>query len=253
MKRESNLVDHLTLVFFGLFSGRLGKRRSEEQYKKNREAWEAYAKGQRGQMLEHQSRLSVFMYGRTARIWEKLFLNGEPLTAAVNSCEVIAVYNALCVLEAEETVRIRSGAKEDAGSERGTAGSAGRPDFPALLAYFSGNGICANGLFGTAPGALERFFRQRGYRVDRFVGRQITRERMDAKAREVRVCILTAFNRGQDPFSMVHTMCVTKEKSGWQLHNDGAGSKIYPSLYDAVTGYNGGRSHPIQVLAIGTE
>ncbi len=248
MKKGSNLVDRLTLGFFRLFSGNLPKRLSEEQYRQNIAAWEKYSRGKERRMLEHQGQLSAFSYGKTSRLWEKLFLNGRELTAAENACEVIAVYNALCALRQKNSddpdmggVMITDRRGKDIRTE---------PDFPSLLAEFSGSGICANGLFGTSPKAIEKFFRSRGFDVICCVGRQISKERMEEMSDASDVCILTSFNRGQNPFSMVHTMCVTKEKRGWRMHNDAEGGKRYPTLFSAVTGYNGGRSHPIQVLGI---
>lgn len=227
----------MTLGFFGIFSGKLSEKLRKEQYRENVEAWKLYNRGQKGRMLEHQRQLSAFSYGKTSRIFEKIFLKGRKLTAAENACEVIAVYNALCALG-------RKGEKDRNQRQNG------EESFPELLEAFSAHGICANGLFGTAPGAIQKYFEERGYRVSRAVGKQITRERMEQMQAEAGVCILTSFNRGQDPFSMVHTMCVTKEEGGWRLHNDSEGGRTYPALYDAVIGYNGQKSHPIQVLGI---
>ena len=63
--------------------------------------------------------------------------------------------------------------------------------------------------------------------------------------------IMTAFNRGQNPFSNVHTMCITKEKGGYQRHNDYEKEQFYTTVYDAVQKYHGGRGHAICVIAVG--
>ena len=49
---------------------------------------------------------------------------------------------------------------------------------------------------------------------------------------------------------MIHTMCITVEDTGYQTHNDAEGNKIYPTVYDAVVGYEKGRSGPFYVLRI---
>ena len=74
---------------------------------------------------------------------------------------------------------------------------------------------------------------------------------VDTYQTEYEAFIMTAFNQGQNPFSMVHTMCITKEKEGYRRHNDTVRAQYYPSLYEAVQDYHQGRAHTMYVLAIG--
>ena len=217
-----SIMDRLTLGFFRLFSGRLGKKRREEQLVQNRRVWKDLAPEG---FIEHQYKLREMGYGHAGALGRKLFFHGNKLTAADNACEVIAVYNALLAL------------KEEA-------------DFPQLLHEFSGRGICANGMFGTNPAAMLRYLKNRGLSVSALRGGRITKESLGNLAENHPVMIFTAFNRGRNPFRMIHTMCVTRDKEGWQVHNDG-GLRRAESPADAVLNYNDGKGHAICVIGVG--
>ncbi|MBR1472097.1 MAG: hypothetical protein IJ600_10715 [Lachnospiraceae bacterium] len=227
-----NMIDHATLGVFGLLSGGLKKETAEEQYQKNKEAWEKREAKARHRYIERQPELTDLHYGTASRLEQKLFFGGRKLSAAENACEVIAVYNALLAL--------RRG-----GEQKGRLWS-----FPALLRYFSAKGICANGVFGTSPKALEHFFEQHGYRTETLRGSRITEEALLGMQQSCGAFILTAFNEGQNPFHMVHTMCISREKDGYHRHNDYEVPKAYESLYAAVQDYHGGRGHALCVVGV---
>jgi hypothetical protein len=249
MKKKigENLMDQATMGVFSLLSGRLGKKTAEEQYTSNTLAWvERQPKSldkkkkdteEMPAYVEHQPELTWLKYGKANALEKKLFFGGRELTAAENACEVIATYNALLALELD---RKRNGGKRRK-----------HRSLPDLLYLFSKQGICAKGIFGTSPKALEKFFQRCNYRTASCRGKQITEEKLAELQTEYDVFIMTAFNEGQNPFSMVHTMCITKEKDGYQRHNDYSRVQYYPSLYEAVQDYHQGRAHTIYVLAVG--
>ncbi len=265
----SGWIDRGALFFFRLTCGRLPEKLSKEQFEKNVQAWKKYRQRTgrhkegnfRGReryesledkpfFIENQWELTDFFYGQVGPFSRRLFFHGKQVSAADNSCEVIALYNALVALAVKKdqgssvydaSQQLSDGVLEKKGHRA--------PDFPELLFHFSQKGICAQGAFGTSPRAIEKELLRRGFQVQSYTGRRITKESM-CEAQKAEAWIFSAFNRGQNPFSMVHTMCITKERTGFQVHNDYAGSRIYPSLYRAVTGYNGGAGHPITVLAI---
>ncbi|MCR4585361.1 MAG: hypothetical protein K5686_06505 [Lachnospiraceae bacterium] len=219
---RSDLIDKLTLLFMSLSGGRLSRALSETQYAVNLDFWAKHLKLHPEAPLEDQRLIPDISYGRTSRLNERIFLGGRRLDASVNSCEVIAVWHALKY-------------------------SGYDIPFPALLRHFSKKGICAGGLFGTSPKQLVRFFRERGFKTEVYTASAITHKLLSEKEASVSLCILTSFNKGRNPFSMIHTMCLTKEDGRWLRHND-SGKKQCSSLCDAVFGYNASRSHPIQLI-----
>ena len=249
MKKKfgENFMDQATMGVFSLLSGSLGKKTAREQYEQNMLAWVEKQpkplekkKGTGEEVpayVERQPDLTWLKYGKANALERKLFFGGRELTAAENSCEVIATYNALLALERE---RERNGGKKRK-----------HRSLPDLLYLFSTRGICAKGVFGTSPKALERFFQKGNYRTASCKGKQITEEKLSEYQTEYEAFIMTAFNQGQNPFSMVHTMCITKEKEGYRRHNDTVRAQYYPSLYEAVQDYHQGRAHTMYVLAIG--
>lgn len=216
-----SIMDRLTLGFFRLFSGRLRKKLREAQLEHNRGVWEKEAPER---FIEHQNRMRDLSYGHAGALSRKLFFGGRKLSAADNACEVIAVYNALLVLGEEA-------------------------DFPQLLFDFSCRGICFGGVFGTNPAALVRYLKKRGLQTETVRGGRIRAERLRELENGYEVFIFTAFNRGRNPFHMIHTMCVTREGDQWQVHND-CGCRGASGLEDAVLNYNDGKGHPICVIGI---
>lgn len=226
-----SIISGLTLAVFAALSGSLTKEETMRQYRLNIVEWKDFSKKNKKKspegFLNEQWLLSGFLYGTASKLQEKLFFKGRPITAKENSCEVIASYNALLSLGSPEP-------------------------FPEVLKEYSQGGICFHGIFGTDPKAIKRFFEKRGFAVKAFEGEEIERLKSEGDPAVDRECayIFTTYNRKNNPFSMIHTMCITVEDTGYQTHNDAEGNKIYPTVYDAVVGYEKGRSGPFYVLRI---
>ena len=245
---KENLMDQATVAFFRVFSKRLKKTTAKEQYIQNTEAWEENQQSAVREKIkeddpdsippyvEYQSNLTWLKYGEATKLQRKLFFQGREFTAAENACEVIAVYNALLALE---KARGQNGKKRK------------RRSLPELLYQFSQKGMCNKGVFGTSPKALEKYFREHNFRTAYAAGKQITEEALAEMQNDYDTFLFTAFNRGQNPFSNVHTMCITKEKDGYQRHNDYEKEQYYATLYDTIQTYHGGRGHAICVIAVG--
>lgn len=217
------LYENLTIAFFSLFSGKLSGKMTDEQYKHNIKAWDEL-KGS-GKFFENQPALTVMRYGHAGPLSRRLFFHGKHLTAANNACEVIAVYNALHAFGKDKSL-------------------------PELIKEFSGRGVCANGCFGTSPKALKRYLEKEGYETKLLVGKDLSDENLKSLESEYRVFLLTSFNRGYNPFHMVHTMCISHEKDGFIRHNDYRPRTPLESLKEGVYGYNEGESRPICLLAV---
>lgn len=205
------ISDRAVLGAFSLLSARgMSSAVIQNHAGHNAERWREL--GLEGKWIEHQNRLGSLQYGKYG--------------ADYNSCEVIAVYNALLAL------------------------SVNTMTFPELLSEFEHRGITAGGAFGTSPLALARYFANKGYDTGFFCGKSLQREMADP---HYRVYVLTVYNDGQDLGAMVHTMCVTRENGRFTVHNDYEGTRQYASLLEAVCGYRGGRAKPICMTGIQPE
>ena len=232
-----SLISVITLAVFKALKGRLTDEEAERQYRLNCVEWKDFSKKNKKKspegFLNEQWLLSGFLYGTASRMQEKLFFKGRRITAKENSCEVMATYNALLTL--------------------------GRPEpFPDVLKEYAEDGICFHGIFGTDLKAVKMFFEKRGFNVTEYAGGGIEDLKSEGAAGDIlsenkkRAYIYTTYNRKNNPFSMIHTMCISVEEAGFQTHNDYEGDKIYPTVYEAVVGYEKGRSGPFYALRIET-
>lgn len=221
-----NIVANITLIIMRLLSKPLCRSVVDEQYKTNIGLWNRNS--QEG-IIEYQNELKEYRYGVATKFAEKLFFSGHEMTAADNTCEIIAVYNTLISMD-------------DLKPKYG---------FPELIRYFSESGIVLGGVFGTNPISIRLFFEQEQYKVGELKGDDITEEGLSKISGCFDAFILSAFNVGYNPFSMLHTVFIEKKsRDGFRIHNDYEGGKCYSSLYAAVKGYNDGRCGPIYILGI---
>lgn len=204
----------LLLVYSLLSVSGINARIRAEHLEENEKAWERYrTEDESAGYLEHQEELQDFFYGKH--------------DASYNSCEVIAVYNALCALRDGESP----------------------VDFPSLLNEFERSGIALKGAFGTSPLAVYRYFCKLGYdakmiAAGRGKGRQLAhlQDRYDTY-------ILTAYNDAHDLGSMIHTVSITAQNGSYVVHNAGD-SSAYHTLEAAVRGYHNGAGKPICLIGI---
>ena len=232
------IKDAFVLLFYKMFSLiPVSKKVREEHLKRNNAAWESYkTRFQKDKYIEHQPALSDFVYG-------------SRYGADYNSCEVVAVYNALVAL-------------------------GDKNDFPILLERFENKGITWLGAFGTSPFALIKHLNSMGYNVKCYTYKKWIRicssnnysnEITDTTKKSItskygnqynnfiNKCdsyIFMSYNNARTIRDMIHTMCVTKEGENYRIHNDYEGAKYYPTLADAVNGYKGGNSRMILIMGI---
>ncbi len=241
------IYDKLILIFMQLFSGKLKKSTVDRQYTENVKVWRgvtpesrqsgtekgtassgirAKALDESLRYIEYQSALGALSYGSSGWLSDKLFFGGQHMTAADNACEVIAVYNLFAALDMKEG-----------------------HDLPELIRAFSEKGICFKGRFGTGPKALVDYLASEGLKVAAVSAGRLDREHIGRLEAEYDAFIFMAYNRAHKVTSMLHTMCISKEKSGFVRHNSGDRTP-YAALYEAVYLYNGGKSSPLFVLGV---
>lgn len=169
-------------------------------------------------LIEHQSKLNQLVYG-------KYF-------ADYNSCEVIAVYNAMTDLMGKNSC--------------GT--------FPALLAHFEKRGIALFGAFGTSIWALKKYLENAGMQTELVFfhkkNPQCNKELLERLQMQYDGFIFTSYNEKSSLRPGIHTMYVSKEQGGYLRHNDYQKRQICENLQMAIEGYREGKALPISVIGI---
>lgn len=244
------------MAFFSMvaFLTRISNKERTLHKEKNAESWATVknvAMDSNGKYIEHQNQMERLIYGKQKNYLSKGFLNGRPLTGKENTCEVIAVYNALTSLGQDSDNFLQKNNKTDIINSEENSILDKTMGFVELLHYFEKNGIALNGYFGTSPRALIRFFKKHSYTIKVLKGKAIKEDVLrDLQAADEGAYILTTFNDKNSLFAMVHTMCITREDNKFVMHNDYAGTKTYASLEDAIFQYNNGKGKPIMVIKV---
>ena len=170
--------------------------------------------------IEHQKRMKTLTLGK----WF-----GREFPASYNSCEVIAVYNAM----------VSEGMPS--------------PDFPFLLAAFEKKGLALNGFFGASPVTVQKFLKKSGYETLRINGEKKIQACLPQMEKDYRTWIVTLQNNRDNLKEEIHTMCITKHGADFILHNDysgGSGYSRYHSLGEVLLAYNEGKAKPISLIAV---
>lgn len=219
------IKDGLVLLFYRLFSViSVPEKVRQKNYDNNMEAWNKYKNRFKNDIyIEHQDAMSLLSYGRR-------------YCADYNSCEVIAVYNALIDLKRNKV-------------------DIDLPDFPMLLSKFEKAGITWGGAFGTSPFALMKYFISENYNIKWFNYKKwncLCNEETEYErfVNTYDTFIFMTYNNAKSVKDMIHTMSITKDTGYYQIHNDYEGSKKYDSLKAAVSGYKSGRSKMILLFGI---
>lgn len=222
LKITYSIKDAFVLLFYRMFSvAPLSKKVRGEHLERNIKAWNNYKTHfSKDKYIEHQPALTDFAYGRKHN-------------ADYNSCEVIAVYNALKALGVG-------------------------CDFPDLIDSFERKGITCFGSFGTSPFSLIKYLRNMGCNIVFYnykKWKQVCSENSSYSefVDGHEAFIFMSYNNAHSLRDMIHTMCITKEDGHYRIHNDYEGAKCYPTLVEAVDGYRGGESRMILIMGIKKE
>lgn len=147
------------------------------------------------------------------------------VTVRYSGCEIISVYNAFVYLFGESIMT-----------------------FPELIAEFEQDGMSLNGVFGTAPSAINNMLMRHGFKTKYYHDRDLIE-----KSEGARVVIMTFYNNEENIMDMVHTVCVTREKDGYYGHNVNCNGKVlgpYISLKEFSEKINGGKSKMISSIIV---
>ncbi|MCR5702805.1 MAG: hypothetical protein K6G76_11770 [Lachnospiraceae bacterium] len=212
-----SLRDIAVLAFFRCFSFlSVSSRTRAKHFDINEREWESYTKKHpNDKYIEQQNAMKDLYYGRRYR-------------ADYNSCELIALYNALVALK--DTSLINN-------------------SFPSLIQAFEKKGITCGGAFGTSPYEIIHFLKSAGYKVTCVRYRKYNKVFQNI-GDMYDTFILVTYNNALTVKDMIHTMCITKEDGQYHIHNDYEGNKTYSSLSDAVSGYKNGKSRMIMLICV---
>ena len=146
-------------------------------------------------------------------------------TIAFCGCEIIATYNAIYDLTGKHDI-----------------------SFPEMINEYEKDGIVLSGLFGTAPKAIEDYFKKHGFKTIS----SCKKEDYDKIGEECNALILTLYNDKYDICNMVHTVNITKKDNKYYIHNNGYTSLLesYDSISDLVLRINDGESKDIFLIGI---
>ena len=177
--------------------------------------------------IEYEHKMTDLVYGVQNNILDKALLGNDTLTAANNTCGVIATYNAMAALN----------------------NNSSPVGFVDLLSEFEKNGIALDGYIGTSPNSIQEYLDKKGYETEMLVGGSLSQKSANSLATDYEAFIMTSYNSKDNVLDMIHTICITKEKGKYVIHNAGDSTK-YDSLGAAVYGYNSGKSEPICVIGV---
>lgn len=134
MRRLKNCIIIGGMNFLSLFL-KVKKETIDSNLANNKKAWDKYVSGLK--YIENQPQLTDIKYGQETSFFTKKISGGLPLSASFNSCEIIAVQNALIALGVYKNPQI----------------------FPYLIASFEKKGAVLKGYFGTAPRCIIKFLK----------------------------------------------------------------------------------------------
>ena len=235
---QSNIHDSSVLgaMAFLAMINNISDETIDKHFKNNKKIWNDYKERKRfmdkkDKYIEDQNSMEKFKYGVQNDFLSDGILNGKKLTGAVNTCEVIAAYNALVALNDGKS----------------------NISFPSLLKKFEKSGIMLDGYFGTSPDSIAKYFEDNGYDTRMLVGMEINDKTINKLDQKYDTYIFTGYNDKNDINRGIHTMSITAEvdyytKSGkpvynYVIHNGDMGEVKCESLEAALNTYKCKKEH----------
>ena len=222
----------------------IDKKTVDRHFTENIAAWKRYYVTL-DKYITNQPDLTILSYGKFSWLWDRLIRKtGTALTADFNTCEVIAVMNALISLGVEKNAYM----------------------FPNLLKHFEKkHGLILRGYFGTAPAALWKYLKKRQLNL-KFIrpvelventsqikegnARTNSNNQLKHNIQVEKTYIVIFQNNRKDLSQGIHTMCMQVDTNGSRLLNDYAGNRYYASEIDALKAYNKGAAKLLQMVEL---
>lgn len=178
VRRIKNCIIVGGMNFLSLFS-RIKKETITSNYLSNKKAWDKYVSGLK--YIDNQPSLTDIKYGQYSSCLSKMIFNDISLNASFNSCEVIAVQNALIALGLEKNPI----------------------NFPELISFFEKKGTVLKGYFGTAPVAIKKYLKSKQIKI-----KKLPAIEENFASSPVQILI---YQNGQKITSGIHTICIISE------------------------------------------
>lgn len=233
-----NHISDETLIYaMTLMSTPLDSDTIQMHLEHNRELWLKYIKNSGVVDVEGNYIFEEGYIDGQGYLDEMFFgVDGGSIGASNNTCEIIALYNALYYIN------------------DGVASP--KYDFPELIAQMEGRGPCLNGILGTSPVIIEEYLKDEGYNIKTLEGKDA---RDQKKVYELQgdydTYIVTLYNDENDVSEYIHTMCITRvEVDGeikYMLRNDGKKDTLpQDSIYDCLEIYKDSNSKNICIIGV---
>ncbi len=231
----NHISDETLIYVMTLMSTPLDKDTIDSHLQHNRELWLRYLKDGgtnysnifEDGYIDGQKYLDEMYFG----------VDGGPISASYNSCEIIALYNALYSVNGGVT--------------------SPKYDFPELIAQIEGRGPCLNGQFGTSPIIIEEYLEDEGYDIKTLEGNDARdADKLNELQDDYDTYMVTLYNDGNDVSACVHTMCITTVKNDagetkYMIWNDGDDCTIpKDSIYACLETYSDGDSKNICIIGV---
>lgn len=175
IRRIKNFIIIGGMNFLSLFF-KVNQATVNSNLAENKKAWDKYISGLK--YIENQPQLTDIKYGQDTPFFAKKITGNLPLNASFNSCEIIAVQNALVALGVYKNPK----------------------NFPDLIAFFEKKGAILKGYFGTAPKSIIKFLKGNEIEIKKL-------KPIDRNFGKTPVQILI-YQNGQKITSGIHTICI---------------------------------------------
>ena len=183
-KHVPNALVLSTFSMMSLLTGHVGKKVINMHYTDNAKILKESGKSlfDENNFIENQC------------MWEQVnFGAHKKSNIAYSGCEIIATWNALHALHLD-------GIK-----------------MTELISYYEKNGAALRGGFGIAPAAPAKFFKKKGFKVQRNTSRQ--NEAINAFGAVYDTYLLTFYWDREDITRQLHTVNISKDDYGFWVHN----------------------------------
>ncbi len=189
----------------------VSKRTVEANHITNKEVFTKEKLWPQGGYIERQSELTALRFGKA-------------YTIAYGGCGLIALYNTLVALGEKPSHDI----------------------FLELAKDLQRRGVAWGGKYGIHPAVIRRWFARHGYGVRRI---PVSEESFAQNEADYKVFVVTVLN-GAGLKNWLHTVCITKEESGFVVHN-ACYSDAFATLSEAVRKSSRQGATPIYAMGVG--
>ena len=209
------IPDKLVLWVWNILSVSVSPKNRDKHLAYNKELWKKQAASAKvGSYIERQDALGDMKLGNRP--------------ASYNSCEVIAVCNLMTAFSGEKDKDVKG------------------LSFPECLEYFERLGLSGGGRLGVSYKRMLTFLSELGIGCISYSYEDYKNGKLPGGQRAY---VVTVYNDKKNIFKMIHTVCITKEKAGYAIHNDAKNSgRRFATVNAAIDAVSSPSSRPIGII-----